>query len=189
MCEGATPTPTYLFVIDVQEYYPSAHIEELQQAVSAAIEWADDNSVPIIVLLMESGGELIMPVAHDLLRARTEVIRVVKHQETGWPALIFSGLLGVPSRCFLCGLNTDICVAATAEDLVLDGHTVSIIADACASHSHLAWELHGNREEIMQILHEQPWPNHEAEIARQQHFGRVTWLEDLPTLTTASIAV
>lgn len=189
MCGDMKRMPTFLLVIDMQEFYPSAHLEQLQQAVSVAIEWADDNAVPIIVLLMESGGELIMPVAQDLLRASSEVIRLVKHQETGWPAMIYAGLLSHPSHCFLCGLNTDICVAATAEDLIMDGHIVSIIADACASHSHLSWELHGQRETIMRILQEKPHPNHNAEIARQRQFGRVICLTDLPQLTTDSIAI
>lgn len=180
--------PTYLVLIDVQEQFASAHLPSLHAGIERAIEWAEENEVPVVNVLFEDCGPLVIEVACALLDADVEVIHVQKSTMSAWPTLVEHEILEGRSRCFLCGVNTDVCVADTADDLSRNGHLVALIGDACDSHTHLRWEMQSMcpDEVILQLLSDVRHDGHEMELERQELFGRLTWLADLPDLLCES---
>ena len=132
------PLHTELLVIDVQERLCSAMPEGDGDGERSSVLRAIDN-------LLYVAGELAMPVTlteqypRGLGPTVAEVLAALPEHTTRFEKLAFSALResGFPARTrshvLLVGMETHICVALTALDLLERGVGVTVVADGCMS--------------------------------------------------------
>ncbi|MBI2485794.1 MAG: hydrolase [Deltaproteobacteria bacterium] len=136
---------TSLVVIDMQERLMNALPEEPKQSVTknagTLIESAKILGIPITVTEQYPKGlgltipEIKEAVGNDFSPIEKVVFSCARSPE-------FKSTLKETGRkeVLICGIETHVCVLQTVIDLINDGYTVYIPADAVASRKELDWE-------------------------------------------------
>lgn len=136
---------TLLVVIDMQEKLMKALPEQIQELITKnsgiLIESAKALGIPITVTEQYPKGlgptisEIKETVGNDFSPIEKVVFSCARSPE-------FKSALKETGRkeVLVCGIETHVCVLQTVIDLVNDGYTVYIPADAVASRKELDWE-------------------------------------------------
>lgn len=147
-----------LVLIDLQNDYFENGSHTLHQpdvAVKNAqkvLEYARDNQIPVIHvqhIATNEGADFFLPetagaAIHKAVQPQAEEKVILKHypnsfRETGLQDYLKNISI---SELILCGMMTDVCVAATVRAAMDLGYTTTILGDACATEDR---ELYGEK--------------------------------------------
>lgn len=144
MMARLTPESCLLLVVDVQtrllpEMWQAQRVERNCAILACAARLLD---VPVVVT--EQNPNRIGPTVSAIQGALGDFSRVEKMSFSAYPAV--KKLIENSERktILLCGLEAHICVLQTGLDLIAEGYTIFVVADAISSRQehnyHVGWE-------------------------------------------------
>ena len=132
-----TPQNSVLALVDIQEKLAAA-MDRREDLIRRLVQLARGCQIlRIPILLAEQNPDRMGPTVTELREVLNGISPLPKMTFSCWRDPGWSSALRATGRkrVFLAGIETHVCIAQTAADLVSAGYAVEVVADAVASRS------------------------------------------------------